>query len=104
MRIQLRWDADTCAYVTSGGVEREPRKRTHHACRCCRARRAHFRRRGHRHTKARRDHDLCKRCFRQHLAIYRRWSRHNTHNGWMVWGSAGQSALTRTATKRLGPR
>lgn len=63
---------------------REPRRRTSHQCRSCQTRRAAFTRRGARSFSARRDHDLCLRCYRTYRASLARWTQLNTINGWFV--------------------
>ena len=55
-----------------------------HLCAHCHTERTSFNVRGSSHYKARKNHDLCSRCFSAYLSAYRRWCRENTLDGWLI--------------------
>jgi hypothetical protein len=58
--------------------------RQRHLCSHCQLQKASFTSVGNRHFRARKDHDLCSRCFRRLKATFRRWCRENTLDGWLM--------------------
>jgi hypothetical protein len=58
--------------------------RHRHVCAQCQTQRVTFSVRGDRRFRARNDHDLCARCYRDHQSMFRRWCRENVLDGWIV--------------------
>jgi hypothetical protein len=58
--------------------------RCKHLCACCHTRPALFNTAANPQFRARKDHDLCRQCFRRYKNKLRRWIRENTLDGWLL--------------------